>query len=405
MVEQVRVNPEEVRGYGNICEGHTLEDFIVSNSGLAKEKENVHGALTDVYRLVYSLYGLMFDFDKGNKQLYLQVAEADTLSFGFDTVNKQLYLVDEDDTGFSLGFDEDTNELYITDDAPPIVHNYTLALDSESYTTSGSLSVSATLLDDGVAVSGATVSFTGGDSAVTATTNSSGVATATVTFSASGTLTASYSNVSDTATVTVQTYLFYDACDSSSGLSNYGSSVIIRGSTATTTLSYDSTNNCYAINGSGNYHAGIPIPILDDVDNYTLEADLKCTYNDWRNKVGFCFNNPQDSTVNRLFYNIDPYNTGRVTAAYFKTGSDQGTIFQDKPLGYNPFNNWVHMKLEINGTTVKCTISKTSDGTQLYTSTNTTVSYAHRQVLIAIYCELGSTNSKALIKNIKVESL
>ena len=52
MVEQVRVNPEEVRGYGNICEGHTLEDFIVSDSGLAKEKENVHGALTDVYRLV-----------------------------------------------------------------------------------------------------------------------------------------------------------------------------------------------------------------------------------------------------------------------------------------------------------------------------------------------------------------
>ena len=203
MVEQIRISPEEVRGYGNVCEEHTLDDFIVSSSGLAKEKEDVHGALTSVYRLVYSVYGLMFYFDKGNKQLYLQTNEANTLSLGFDTANKQLYLVDENDTGFNLGFDEDTYELYITDDAPPIVHNYSLALDQSSYTTTGSLSVSATLLDDGVAVSGATVSFSGGVSTVTGVTDSSGVATATVNFTSSGTLTASYSNVSDTASVTV----------------------------------------------------------------------------------------------------------------------------------------------------------------------------------------------------------
>ena len=217
MVEQVRVNPEEVRGYGNICEEHSLEDFIVSSSALAKEKENVHGALTDVYKLVYSLYGFVFDFDTGNKQLYLQMGEANILSFGFDDDSKQLYLLDEAGVGFSLGFDEDTNELYITDDAPPIVHNYTLALDSDSYTTSGSLSVSATLLDDGVAVEGATVSFTGGVSTVTATTNSSGVATATVNFTSSGTLTASYSNVSDTATVTVSSSIYSSALTSDDG--------------------------------------------------------------------------------------------------------------------------------------------------------------------------------------------
>lgn len=83
MVEQVRVNPTEVRGYGNICEGHTLEDFIVSNSGLAKEKEEVHGALTEVYKLVYSLYGLIFSFDKGNKQLYLHSDNDAVVGFSF----------------------------------------------------------------------------------------------------------------------------------------------------------------------------------------------------------------------------------------------------------------------------------------------------------------------------------
>ena len=221
MVEQIRISPEEVRGYGNVCEEHTLDDFTVNVSSLSKVSETVHGALTNTYKLLYSVYGLMFDFDKGAKQLYLQTNEADTLSLGFDTENKQLYLVDENDTGFSLDFDEDTNELYITDDAPPIVHNYSLALDQSSYTTTGSLSVSATLLDDGVAVEGATVSFTGGVSTVTATTNSSGVATATVNFTSSGTLTASYSNVSDTATVTVQSYLFRDGGVTGDYNSNY----------------------------------------------------------------------------------------------------------------------------------------------------------------------------------------
>jgi len=83
MVEQIRINPEEVRGYGNICEEHSLEDFIVSSSGLAKEKETVHGALTEVYKLVYSLYGLIFSFDKGNKQLYLHSDNDDVVGFSF----------------------------------------------------------------------------------------------------------------------------------------------------------------------------------------------------------------------------------------------------------------------------------------------------------------------------------
>ena len=216
MVEQITVNPEEVRGYGNICEEHSLEDFIVSSSGLAKEKEDVHGALTSVYKLVYSLYGLMFDFDRGNKQLYLQMGEADILSFGFDESSKQLYLLDMAGTGLSLGFDEDTNELYITDDAPPIVHNYSLAFSAASYVaTGGSATLECTLLDNNVPVEGATISVSGSDSSLyTGITDNSGVATVTVSVSAETTFTASYQGASATCTVTVQSYLFYDDCTS-----------------------------------------------------------------------------------------------------------------------------------------------------------------------------------------------
>ena len=48
------------------------------------------------------------------------------------------------------------------------------------------------------------------------------------------TFTASYSNVSDTCIVSVPSYLFYDACDSSTGLSNYGNDILLEGGSATT---------------------------------------------------------------------------------------------------------------------------------------------------------------------------
>ena len=389
MVEQVRVNPEEVRGYGNICEGHTLEDFIVSNSGLAKEKENVHGALTDVYKLVYSVYGLMFDFDKGNKQLYLQMAEADTLSFGFDTVNKQLYLVDENDTGFNLGFDEDTYELYITDDAPPVVHNYSIALDQSSYTTTGSLSVSATLLDDGVAVSGATVSFTGGTSTVNATTDSSGVATATVNFTSSGTLTATYSNVSDTATVTVQTYLFYDDC-STDRRSEY--SFISGGSWKTTgSVSYDSTNHCYNITtASSEGMNGLKVNDLT-VGNCKITAKLQYNSTNANRQFGIgLLNNTSTFIYARYESNAAGINIVENNATVKKSATQSLST-----------NTWYTFELIRNGTTL--TMSVYNDSGTLLKSIETSSSILSGTDIPYFYFYGDSKNYK--IKEAKVEAL
>ena len=124
---------------------------------------------------------------------------------------------------------------------------YHIELDNSAYTTTGSLTVSATLQSNYQPLSNATVTFTGGTSTVTATTDSNGVATATVNFSSSGTLTASYSNVSDTATVTVQTYLFYDGGVTGNVNTNYvkshtgvNASVSSTGTTVSSTTSADS---------------------------------------------------------------------------------------------------------------------------------------------------------------------
>ena len=112
MVEQIRISPEEVRGYGNICEEHELLDFHNVKSSISKVSDTVDGALKNVYRLMYSLYGFVFDFDNGAKQIYLQVEETDTLTLGFE--NKSFYITNDTEETVGFGFDTSSKELYIT---------------------------------------------------------------------------------------------------------------------------------------------------------------------------------------------------------------------------------------------------------------------------------------------------
>ena len=445
MVEQIRISPEEVRGYGNVCEEHTLDDFTVNVSSLSKVSETVHGAVVNTYKLLYSVYGLMFDFDKGAKQLQLQTNEADTLSLGFDAVNKQLYLVDENDTGFSLDFDEDTNELYITDDAPPIVHNYSLALDQSSYTTTGSLSVSATLLDDGVAVEGATVSFTGGVSTVTATTNSSGVATATVTFSASGTLTASYSNVSDTASVTVShSYSLafssssYVATDGSAevsvtllddGVAVSGATVTFTGGTSTVTgvtnssgvatatvsvsatstitatyqnvtdtctvttqniIFDDSTEYTQTITPSGDTRANI-IPTF----NFDASVDFEMTCDVYFSKDGSCFGLFPSNTTTQFIYHLTYGQVSNYAAIYY--GNSTGGESSVKVNGTQSFGVWFNLKFVKEGYQVTTYINNT-----LFSSNIPTTTLGDHGNMMFAFGFWGSGSHTGKVKNLKI---
>ena len=157
---------------------------------------------------------------------------------------------------------------------------YHIELDNSAYTTTGSLTVTATLQNQYQPYANQTVTFTGGTSTVTATTNSNGVATATVTFSASGTLTATFSNVSDTATVTVQvgTVYYESALTSDDGKWQKSSS-------SGMSISYDSTNGCtvtgtttsdrtYYINTSS-----VTIPNSDIVVEFDMTGATLGAYN------------------------------------------------------------------------------------------------------------------------------
>ena len=82
-------------------------------------------------------------------------------------------------------------------------HSYAIAFSSATYQTdsSGDVTVSVTLTDNGVPVSGETVSFSDGSSVYTGITNNNGVASLNYNCQANKTLTASFGNVSASCSI------------------------------------------------------------------------------------------------------------------------------------------------------------------------------------------------------------
>ena len=153
---------------------------------------------------------------------------------------------------------------------------YHIELDQTSYTTAGSLTVSATVLKNYSACVGETVTFTSSTSTTTtATTDSNGVATATISFSGSTTLTASIGGATDTATVTKMNALFYDDC-SSDNTSQYTTLLQVNSTSTNATLTFDSTEQAYSFLGSGgDYFCGRVIPNIRGEDNISIRCKVK----------------------------------------------------------------------------------------------------------------------------------
>lgn len=139
MVEKIIINPNKVRGYGNIMSPHSISDYSLEDCTIATGTDTVNGATETVYTLTST------------------ASHSYSLSFGSAS--------------------------------------YTAV--------GGACTVTVTLTDGGVAVNNASISVTGGTGGSgTGTTNSSGVATINVTgITANGTLTASFSGATATASI------------------------------------------------------------------------------------------------------------------------------------------------------------------------------------------------------------
>jgi hypothetical protein len=270
---------------------------------------------------------------------------------------------------------------------------YHIELNESSYTTIGTFTVSATLQSNYIPLSGATVTFSGGTSSVTATTNSNGVATATVTFSTSGTLTATYSNVNDTASVSVVTYYFLDTCQTDN-TSQYGNYIRLQGDTSQCTLTYDSTNNYYVIDGTGNYFSGFEIPNTSNISNIKIRLKVKLNSTSAFNQCYIGVHDSSDITTT-IGYRI----RGDKKFQYFYNHcSNEATV--NSSYSYN--TDWYYLELVKNGSNITGTVYNSSMN-QLATDTRTGVANFNNPVYtFALQTEQGI---EYYIQEIKAEPI
>ena len=271
MVEKITIQPSKIRAYGNIINNKTTEDYDRYESSLVKSLVTINGVPISAYLLVYSPNNFAFDFDGNLKHLYVSEDEDTVEAFTFDSNNKELSFTSDD---VSFGFDDTNKRLYCDNEYHPTSYSVSLNVSSSSVSVGGSVTLSATVLDDQeTAVEGATVTFKVGGSLIdTATTNSSGVATLSYTCSVAGSLsfTASCNGANSTSqSVTV------NKLSTSTALTSTGSSVTVGTSvtfTATVTSGGSGVNGLTVTFKDGTSTLGTGTTNSSGVATYTTNS-------------------------------------------------------------------------------------------------------------------------------------
>ena len=255
---------------------------------------------------------------------------------------------------------------------------YHIELDNSSYTTTGSLTVTATLQNQYQPYANQTITFTGGTSTVTTTTDSNGVATATVTFSASGTLTATYSNVSDTATVTVQSYIYAPTLDGTETWYKINSSY---------TPTYSTVSGVNQVCDACGYLSDG----WDNTINWKLTFEYYYSYNRWGDSGALVtFNNVTARDRNSLQF------WGEALFSHQGTGST--TVVNSQTVLVS--GQWNKVEITKNGSNLTIVINDTNT----YNVTNTDFSNSSRTRAVIGLDNTGNNNNSC-IRNIKVEAL
>ena len=229
MVEKIIVNPNEVRGYGNIISPKTSTDFTPSTDcKVVQSTDTVYGTETTVYG-IESAYTLSFDsasYTTSTGSVTVQVTlfkenvrlpeQTVTVTGGGGTGTGTTDIIGVANITVTGITESGTlTATYKNGKATATVTyeqaSYSLAFSQSTYTCDmmDGVTVSCTLKDGDTPMSGETVTFSweslGSTSTVTATTNSSGVATQSFDYfdfeSFPATVTATYQGVTATCTI------------------------------------------------------------------------------------------------------------------------------------------------------------------------------------------------------------
>lgn len=206
--------------------------------------------------------------------------------------------------------------------------------------------------------------------------------------------------MTDTCTVTVQSYLFYDDCSSDNTnlydtTTNYSNS----------TLTFDSNNSCYTMQRtSGTGMSSLWIKNLTVTDQVKITADMKLA----TTSTVIIQGGPiiMNSAKNKGFLTmIQGYRVGDGEYSLGTTNSpnSHGTkIINDQTLGLDARNYWFTYELIIDGSSVELNIYNGS--TLIKTGTITSSQLDSTGNIVGLLMSYGS-GAKISVKNIKVESL
>ena len=245
---------------------------------------------------------------------------------------------------------------------------YHIEFSEDSYTAvGGSATLEISLQENYAPKSGATVTVTGSDSSLyTGITDSTGVAEVTVTgISGTVTFTCTYSNVSDTCTVTTSSVIYQPALDGTETKKQIS---------GTTTIS----------NGVMTCGASYLTPGWDNTGNWKLTFEAKLT----NDQSAVAIYNPNDTQRDK--------NQIKITGNYHKniTSYTNGSSESSKTTSV-PVDTWFAIECVKNGNSLTAT----------WNNNSYTITWTQLTTLSKVCIGLDTWGQCASIRNIKVEAL
>lgn len=171
------------------------------------------------------------------------------------------------------------------------------------------------------------------------------------------------------------------------------------------TLSYDSEMNAYkftptSVNDDG--FVAIPIPALDNKDNYYIEAEIYTSDTSTGGQSGLTLYPTADGGGNGVFFR-DIASINRCGVLKFANYAESGESGNSQQSGLPVGGNWYKIRLEVNGTSVTGKWLKTDD-TLVY-SHSYTVPYTSGAMRVALTFLAKYTYRYYYIRNIKASLL
>lgn len=253
-----------------------------------------------------------------------------------------------------------------------------------------------------------TVTITDGTNTYNVTTGQDGYGTLKAPITANSTIfTATYTNTTDTITVTKSTFLFKDSCTSSSGLENYDSYVQLYTSSSgnpSCEMVYDETKGyykIYATNTGTSYYSMLPIPDLDGETDYVASMEIQQTKSYSSNETGFYVDNSEDETSYGYGGTLCVYYNRLYGKRFIKTSVSTANNLTLE--GHTMvINTWYRLELEVNDT--KHHVRLYDENNNLLGEVSYTQSISNKQ--LGILQKGGSVaNTTNYIRNIKVREL